>query len=380
MTTLIKNCRVISPDRDLAGASIVLNGDRIQAVVEAGVTPPHAGETVDGSGLTAFPGFIDIHTHGVAGFDVMEGTLEAIEKIAAGKLREGVTTFCPTTLSTPEERLVTTLEAVEAYNKNQRYAQTTGVHLEGPYIHPDFAGAHNREHLRNPDSNELKRLLSITKIALVTFAVELEGAERFLEALCRENIVPSLGHSSATSAQFNQARKNGLMHITHFCNRITPLHHRDVGLVGAGLLDHEAVVELICDQVHLSSEMIDLVFRVKPIDTIVLVTDSTSASGLGKGDYTLGSRVVHVERGQARLVDSGDLAGSVLPFNQGLKAAQAITGLPLHEIVKTTSWNQARSLGIEGRGKIEVGFAADLALLDSDFEIKAVWVNGKRKC
>ena len=361
------------------GASIEMDGGRIAAIHEKGVTPPAPGAVFDAEGRMALPGFIDMHIHGAMGFDVTDGIVEAVEAIAESKLKEGVTSFCPTTLTLPEEDLIRTMHAVAGYRVKEPFSRCIGVHLEGPYINPDCPGAQNRSYVRKPDIEELKRLHAITRIAIVTFAVEAEGGLDFIRALTELGIVPSLGHTAATYAQFLRAKEAGLKHLTHFCNQMSRLHHREIGLVGAGFMDDEVLTEMICDRIHLAPDMIALVFKIRPIDRIALVTDAMCAAGLQEGEYALGGLKVRVANGAARLISNNALAGSILHYNTALRNVHEITGLPLSDLVKNTSWNQARSLGLEKTGKIERGFRADLVILDDDFEVHAVFVNGERR-
>jgi N-acetylglucosamine-6-phosphate deacetylase len=176
-----------------------------------------------------------------------------------------------------------------------------------------------------------------------------------------------------------EAKSAGLKHLTHYCNQMSELHHREIGLVGAGLLDDDILLELICDKIHLCPEMIALAFKRIPLDRIALVADAMCAAGLGEGDYILGELRVRVKGGAARLIEDDALAGSVLHLNEALKNVCEITGLPLYEVVGTTAWNQARSLGLKDHGKIEAGYVADLVLLDDAFNVKAVFVNGEQR-
>ncbi|MHC4946133.1 MAG: N-acetylglucosamine-6-phosphate deacetylase [Planctomycetota bacterium] len=379
MRTLIKNCRLVSPGKDLPGAAIVIEGDAIIKILEGKDTLPDADKTFDAAGRTVLPGFIDIHVHGAAGFDVMDGTREAIERIAEAKLEEGVTTFCPTTLTLPEDKLAQAMKAVEQYRLDPKFAKVAGVHLEGPFINPDYAGAQNPEHVRAPDLDEVLRLHALSPIAIVSYAIELDADQAFLKGLVSQDIVASCGHSGATFEQFRRAREAGLKHLTHFGNQMSPLHHRAIGLVGAGLLDDEVLLEMICDKIHLCPEMIELVFKRRGSGRIALVTDAICAAGLSDGDYSLGGLEVRVEGGAARLCSTGALAGSILPFQKAMKHIQEITKLPLHELVKATSLNQARSLGLDRLGRIEPGCAADLVILDEAFEIRGVFLNGEQR-
>ncbi len=393
MTTTIRNCRLVSPGVDRKGATISIDGGIITGIGSdfagrlcsggegsaARAEIERENRTFDARGGVAMPGFVDIHCHGAAGFDVTDGTVEAIDAIARAKLAEGVTAFCPTTLTLPPDRLEKTMHAVAAYGKNERFARLGGVHLEGPYINPVCAGAQNVDHVRRPDIEEVLRLHSIARVAIVSFALEMDDGNTFLRALLREGIVPSCGHSAATSVEFGRAYAAGLRNLTHFCNQMSGLHHRDVGLVGRGLLHDDVFVEMICDGIHLTPEMIALVFHVKPIDAILLVTDSIRAAGFGDGEFELGGVKVIVEDGVARLPGSENLAGSTLRFNRALAKAHSVTGLPLAELVRTTSFNQARLLGLEDVGRIEVGCRADIVVVDDDFEIEAVFVGGERR-
>lgn len=379
MKTLVQNCHLISPGVDRKDVALLIDGNRIEAVLPPDVEAPETSSVFDAEGQYVVPGLIEIHSHGAMGYDVTDGTVEAIEAIAKAKLAEGVTTYLPTTLTLPEAQLAAALRAVASYKENEKYAKVPGVHLEGPYINPKSIGAQNPDYVRAPDIDEVMRLHAIMKVCLITFAVEVDGGMDFLKALRKADIVASCGHSAATYAQAMMAREAGLSHLTHFCNQMSPLHHREVGLVGSALLDDEFLIEMICDKVHLSPEMIRLAFKVKPLEHIALITDSVSASGLEDGEYTLGGMKVRVEDGVCRIAQTGALAGSTLRSYQALKNVFDLTDIPLSDLIRTTSLNQALSLGLEGLGKLEPGYAADLAVLGDDFAPQAVFVNGERR-
>jgi len=379
MTTLIKNCRLVSPDVDMADAAIEMQGEQITRIHSAGSALPEADTVYDAEGKMAVPGFVDMHFHGALGHDVTDGSPEGIEEIARAKVGEGVTTICPTTLTLPEAKLAKAMEAVALYMGKQTYAKVAGVHLEGPFINAGCAGAQNPDYVRKPDIEEVRRLKRLAKVAVVSFAVETEGGAEFVRSLVAEGIVPSCGHSDATYAQFQEAKEAGLKQLTHFCNQMTKLHHREPGLVGVGLLDDDVLVELICDKIHLCPEMIALAFKSKPIEKIALITDSISASWLDDGNYDLGGLAVRVKGGAARLVSNDALAGSTLRFNIAFRNVAEVTGLPLDQLVKTTSLNQASALGLDGIGRIEPGCLGDIAVLDHEFAPAAVFVNGERR-
>ena len=376
---IIRNCRLVSPGIDLDRATVEVADGRIRAVHGPGSHPPPAGaREFDARGAMLLPGFIDIHTHGAMGADVCDGGVEAIRTIARAKLGEGVTTFFPTTLTLPHEPLAAAARAVAAYREAMEFARTPAMHIEGPFLNPRFIGAQNPAHVRPPDAAEIFALRELAPVGIVSVATEMPGGVEFVRAMTGAGITTSLAHTAATREDFLAAKAAGLTHLTHYCCQQSPLHHRALGVVGSGLLDDDVRLELICDTVHLNPDMIRLIFKLKPLRQLMLITDSMAASGLGDGVFDLGGLQVTVSGGVARLAPE-TLAGSTLKFSDGLKNVARLTGLPLSDLVATTSWNQAQSLGLAGFGKIEPGFHADLVLLDPDFTVQAVWVGGDQR-
>ncbi len=375
-------------NRKITGVQLVTPGQSIRPVTIsfsgnghiADVSTDQGGDLiVDGGGeLFAFPGFIDIHTHGANGSDLACATHAAVSNIAEAKLREGVTTFLPTTWTTSAEHMEAMVAAAAAYQSDQTFARAPSVHIEGPYLNANQAGAQDPSLMRLPDSEEIAGLNQIFPISIVSLAVELDGAIPFIAKMRELGIITSAAHSAATMAQFRLARQAGLQHLTHFCNQMSRLHHREIGLVGAGLLDPTVNLEMICDTIHLCEDMIDLVFRLHSLDHIMLITDSIKASHLRDGQYPQGRSHIIVKDGAARIPE-GNLAGSTLQFHHGLRHASRITGLPLNDLVKTTSTNQAVSLGLTDRGEIRPGLLGDIVLLTKDFEVEMTFVGGELK-
>jgi N-acetylglucosamine-6-phosphate deacetylase len=379
MSLLIKNAHLISPDVDMTGAALELENGLVKQVYAAGQKLPAAVESFDAAGRMVVPGFIDAHCHGGMGFEVTSDDPRAMAIIAEAKLREGVTSFCPSTLTLPEEQLAASLRHVESYRKAPTGCKVVGTHLEGPYINPECAGAQNPAFLRKADMAEVRRLHAISPVALITYAIDMPGSLAFTRQLGAAGIKGSCGHTNATYAQFQEGLKAGLNRLTHFGNQMTKLHHREIGVVGAGLLEDGVAIEMICDRIHLCPDMIRLAFKCKPIDKILLISDAMEATGLPDGNYQLGGLAVVVSGGAARLASNGALAGSTLQFNTAFKNAVEVTGLPLAELVKTTSWNQARDLGLAKLGKLEAGYIADIAVLNDRYHVAAVFVDGVRK-
>ena len=378
-TLLLDNVRIISPDVDLSGAAVLIEGDAVKRIYAPGDARPGADEVRDLGGKMLMPGFIDIHTHGRSGYEFTDGDTEHLTTMCRDKLKEGVTSWLPTTLTLGRDTLKAALESAGRYTASGAPgAKVPGVHLEGPYINPKCLGAQNPAFVRSPDIAEVLELNAVYPVLKVSYAVEMPGGAEFAAELRAAGITPSCVHSQATYAQFQDAYRHGLRDLSHFCNQMTALHHRDIGLVGAGLRHSEVNLEMICDKIHLSPEMIALVFQLKDIDHIQLITDACQAAGMPDGQYEIGGLPLILKDGAARLASNGALAGSVLVMNRALKNVYEITGLPLAKLVRTTSYNQARALGLARLGRIEPGYLADLTLLDDDFEVKAVWVSGKQ--
>lgn len=380
MSRTITDVLLASPNTHIRPVSIEISEEGKIAKIHEGRLPSEHSEVIfDGGGeIYVMAGFIDIHTHGANGFDLSYATLEAVEAHAKAKLAEGVTTFLPTTWTASPEHTIAMAKAAAAYRENQRYARAPFLHVEGPYLNPAQAGAQDAHHMRRPDVDEIRNLHSICPIRLISLAVELDGALPFIAEMKKMGIVSSAAHSAASYDDFVAAREVGLAHLTHYCNQMSGLHHRNVGLVGAGLLDDSVMIELICDGIHLCPDMIRLVFKHRSCDRLMLITDSIAASHLGDGVYPLNGGEIIVKDGAAR-IPAGNLAGSIVTFDRALRLTADYTKLPLNELSKTCSANQARSLRLTDRGLIQEGLLADLTLLTPDLKVAATYVGGEKR-
>ena len=382
--TIFIHAHVISPGVDLKDASVLVEGRRIKSISAkcARVRPDRETTVVDVGGQYLMPGFIDVHTHGALGFDFCDRDPKAIFEVAKAKLQEGVTTFLPTTLTVAHADLMAAAKNARAYAEaGQPYAKVPGIHLEGPFINAKCCGAQNPKFVRKPSVKELKEISSVYPVKQISYAVEAEGGAKFAKACLKLGVVPSCGHTAAKLKDLKAAYANGLRHLTHFCNQMTPLHHREIGMVGAGFLIDDLNTEVICDRIHLCDDMLRLVFTKRDLAHVQMITDSLRCSHCKDGyEFLMGGIKVKLQNGEARL-EAGNLAGSTLWMGHGLRNVHEVTGLPLKDLVRTTSWNQAIEQGWGKRlGKVERGYLADLVVVNPrTWKPSAVFVDGEQR-
>ncbi|HVR37533.1 MAG TPA: N-acetylglucosamine-6-phosphate deacetylase [Thermoanaerobaculia bacterium] len=321
------------------------------------------------------PGFIDVHVHGGDGADFMDAHDEGNARILEFHARNGTTALAPTTLSSSRADLQNAVEAI-ARASADRGAEVVGIHLEGPYISAERAGAQDPKSIRAADIHEIAALLAEAPRLrwIITVAPEIEGARGLMEHF-RDRVLFSIGHTSADHATAVAALEWGAAHFTHLFNAMTELHHREPGVVGAALTSVNATAELIADGVHVHPAALRLAAMALP-HRIALVTDSIRASGLPDGDYKLYDHDVIVSDGAARLLD-GRLAGSILTMSRAVQNMVELAGLPIETVIPLATEVPARILGVAGRkGKLEGGYDADVVVLSEKLEVEEVIVRG----
>jgi N-acetylglucosamine-6-phosphate deacetylase len=326
------------------------------------------------------PGFIDQHIHGVEESDAMDGTEEALLTISKSLAKEGTTSFLATTMTQSVEAITKALKNIAKVAKDvYEGAEILGAHLEGPYINKAACGAQASEFIVNPTIEQFKAYNKACDglIKLVTLAPEVEGAQDLIQYLKANEIVASIGHTTASYETVVEAIHNGASQVTHCFNAMTGLHHREVGVVGATLLHDELKAEAIVDGVHVHEKAVSLLYKNKGKDKMLLVTDSMRAKGLVDGDYDLGGQTVHVKEGIARL-EGGTLAGSTLSMIDAVRNSMKFINIPLEEAVYMASTVPAINLGVfDRKGSIEVGKDADLVVLDANHRILMTICKGK---
>lgn len=335
-------------------------------VARAGLASP------SGRGL-AVPGFVDLQVNGIAGVDFLGADAEGYRRAGEALLETGVTSFLPTFITAPEERLAAALGAVPRLRRGPRIP---GVHLEGPFLSPLRLGVHPASARHDPDPALLGRLLDAGPVRLVTLAPELPGALDLVRALVARGVAVSCGHTEATASEAHAAFDAGARAVTHLFNAMRPFRHRDPGIAGAALARDDVVVQVILDGVHLAPEAAALVRRAAA-GRIALVTDAVAGAGLPDGTFLLGGVEVEVEGGVARGPE-GQLAGSTLTMIEAVRNLHAL-GATLEEALAAATAVPARLIGDPSAGRLAPGVPADVVVLSEELEVERVLLGGAER-
>ena len=371
----IINGRLVLPESVLDGAALIFD-DTIREICPMDKVDLSAYEVIDAKGQYVAPGLVDIHIHGYLGADVSDGDADGIKLMAAGIVKNGVTSWCPTTMTVSKGEILAAFDAARQVKASTDYgAKVLGINCEGPFINPSKKGAQAEEHILPPDADFILDNADIIK--LVTIAPEMPGALECIRRVKEDGrVLVSMGH---TGAGFEEARAGveaGVRHTTHLFNAMTALMHRNPGVVGAALSAQQVSCELIADTFHVNPGLFGLVSRLKG-DKLCLITDCIRAGGMPDGDYTLGGQPVKKE-GIACLMEDGTIAGSVLTLNKAVKNLYDNTELTLPQAVACASLYPATAVGEGDRiGSLEVGKTADIILCDDEMNVTCTIINGK---
>ena len=322
-------------------------------------------EQLDGSGKFLLPGFIDMHIHGSAQMDTMDASDEGLHIMAKSLLKEGTTSFLATTMTQSFDNIERAITNVAQFQPKLDEAEVLGLHIEGPFVSKQRAGAQPLDYIVQPDIEVITKwqALSGQKIKQITLAPEEPNGMTAVQSLSENGIIVSIGHSDATFEQMQEAVQLGASQGTHLYNQMRPFHHRDPGVVGGVLLLDAIKAELIVDFIHMHEGAVEMAYRLKGADGIILITDAMRAKGMPYGEYDLGGQLVHVTESGAHL-SNGSLAGSILTMDQAVRNMHQITNCTLEELVKMSSYNAAQQLKLTNKGQLIEGYDADAVIVD----------------
>ena len=380
-TCFIRNAKIYhTPTRSFSDGSVLVENGRIAALYPADATPPAGVPVYDACGRRVIPGLVDVHTHGRAGGDFVTADVAQTRVMAKSYLDSGVTTVLPTLASAPLSELETAIDSINALRAEAAASEgelpnIAGTHLEGRYLNVKRRGAHAADLLVKPDPAEVEGLLCRMDGARhLTAALELDDGD-FLRRALELGATVSLGHTDANYETANTLFTEGVTALTHTFNAMPPLHHRDGGVVAAGLTSDTALCEMICDGFHIAPHMVKLAYRLAG-ERLVLITDSMEATGCADGEYQIAGNPVTVKDGKARTHD-GAIAGSTLSMWEAVCNLRDFADTTLENAIYAATMAPAREIGLEDEiGSIEVGKRADLLVLEDDDTIGPILCGG----
>ena len=341
-------------------------GEIKNIVIEDGkiisITDESIGDGFDAKGKRVIPGLIDLHTHGCIGYDTMDGNFEPMCRYYAEK---GTTSFLPTTMTMDTDSLLSVCNAKTDFGG----ANILGFHFEGPYVSVKYKGAQNEKYIKKPNIEEFRKFKNIK---MITVAPEAEGCLEFIEEISKECVV-SIGHTDCDYETAIKAIEKGASSLTHTFNAMAPLHHRNSGPIGAGV-EKGIYAQIICDGFHISKPVILAAYKMFGPDRLTLISDSIRPAGLPDGEYESGGLAVRVENKSIRLLD-GVIAGSYACLWNCVKKAVEF-GISFEDAVKMATETPARCIDVN-KGKISVGYDADLLIVNDDMDIETVIINGE---
>jgi len=386
---LVHNVRAITPFGIVQDAALIVADGKILEVREGryGNLAEQAEEIIDGKGLYASAGFIDIHVHGGGGYETIDGDVDGIMKMCRAHVLSGTTSILPATVAAPIDMLNDAIDAVREAQAKYRDSNILGIYLEGPYLSMAQAGGQSVKDIHAPRPSEYMPLLDRWDgIRMMSVAPEIEGAMALGRELKKRGIVASIGHSNADFQQVLTAIENGYSDVTHLysgCSTVTRRNaYRIAGVVEAGLVLDELSVQVIGDGKHLPTPLLQLIYRCKGADKIALITDALGLAGCDCEEGTIyeqknGVKVLF-EDGVLKLPDRQCFAGSICTSNKLVRNMRDLGGASLIDAVKMVTSTPAKIIGVEkSKGKLEAGYDADIVLFDEMIDVQFVMVNGK---
>ena len=361
-----------------AAAQIEMEDGKIVAIYPYG----EKKADVDYGDHRIIPGMIDVHCHGGLGFDTNDAHREGLVTWAKGLLEEGITGFCPTTVTQSEEVLTNAVANVaKVVEEGYEGAEILGIHFEGPYLNVKNKGAQPEQFIVTPNVEQFQKYQEAAKglIKVITMACEQDPDHALTRYASANGVNVSIGHSGATYQEAIMAVANGANGMTHVFNGMNGLHHREPALVGAAMRLRDTYGEIICDGNHVDWAAVSAFITSKGRDYCLMIDDALCAKGCKPGYYELGGNPIEIrENGSAYLAGTETLAGGTLKFNKGLQNLIEKALIPVDWAINMATINPARYLGVDDRkGRLCAGYDADMVVLDRDYEVVQVYCGGK---
>lgn len=372
--TVLAGARVVLPTGVAEGGRVTIEGGRIAH------DAPAEAPTLDLTGHTIVPGFVDTHVHGGGGASFSAGTAEEALTAIRTHRAHGTTTMIASTVTGDLDDLA---RQAAVLSELAEQGDLAGIHFEGPFISPHRCGAHQPGLLRDPDPADVRKLVDAARgtARMMTLAPELPGGLDSVRMLADHGVIAAVGHTDSTYEVTLEAIDAGATVATHLFNAMPALQHRAPGPIAALLEDERVTVELINDGTHLHPSVLELAFARAGADRVAFITDAMGAAGMNDGMYFLGPMGVEVKDGVARIADgptAGSIAGSTLTLDTAFKRAVTVDRLPLEDAVRALSTTPARLLGLSDRiGSLEPGKDADLVVLDDSYDLVGVMRKGE---
>lgn len=375
----IVNGKLVLPDKIAEGKALLFD-DTIAEIADASAVDTGKYETIDAQGMYVAPGLLDMHIHGYAGEDTSDANEDGLLKMCRALAENGVTSWCPTTMTVAKEDILAAFDTVrKVHARTDCYgAKVLGVNCEGPFINPSKKGAQAEEHILRPDAKFILDNADIVRV--FTIAPEMDGGLECIREVYEDGrVLVSMGHTGATYEEAMAGIQAGVRHATHLFNAMTPLMHRNPGVVGAALSSDNVSCELIADTFHVNKGLFGLVAKIKK-DKLCLITDCMRAGGMPDGTYTLGGQPVH-KTGIKCLLEDGTIAASVLRLNEAVRNLYENTDLTLPQAVACASLHPAKALKVDDKiGSLEAGKCADIIIFDDQFNIQKTIIGGNTVC
>ena len=369
---IIKNGKLLNDNFKFEDSDLEISGEKI-AKIAAGLS---GDEVIDASGMYVVPGFIDSHTHGAMGVEYWEDLEDSYATMSEFEGKNGTTAIFATISAAVNEKMIKSIKVFEREKNNAPGAKYLGIHLEGPFFNVAKKGAHLPENIRDTSVEEFKTFVEAggEDIKIITLAPELPNAEETIKYIVDCGTTVTMGHTNATYDEAQKGVEWGVSRATHTFNAMSPLNHREPGVVGSALTNDKVDCELICDFFHVHPAVCKMVYDLKGVDKVIMITDSVVGAGLPDGTFRNGTVIV---KDQKTYLTDGTIAGGTSCLIDGIKNMVSV-GVPLEDAVKMATINPAKSVRMEDKvGSLKEGKAADVVILDKDLNVKYVFVDGK---